>query len=193
MRRPRAKKSGDRKAHRRESAKKRMKRETTMSTPTQTEGENRDTVIGAVFALILEKKAKEYPDLKTFLDKIGMSLGTYYNLTKGAGNPTFWTVERTAKALGVSSWDLLGSDERLVRAWLAGQDIDIDLVAKRVEARRAARESFSLDDFGMKNAEREQAPTDHQQTVVAPAPVESARTTAPARKAPPRPKKTAKA
>ena len=92
---------------------------------------------------------RDYPDLKTFLQKIGMSLGAYYNLAKGVGNPTFWTVERTAKALGVSSWDLLGVDEKLMRAWLAGQNIDVDKVAKRVEKRRKARQGFSLDQFSV--------------------------------------------
>lgn len=124
-----------------------------MSTPTQSEGEDRDTVIGAVFALMLERKSKEYPDLASFLRTIGMSLGSYYNLLKGVGNPTFWTVERTAQALGLSAWDMLGIDSKVVKAWLAGGNIDVEKIQQRVQERRLSRQRFSLDDFSVNEAE----------------------------------------
>jgi hypothetical protein len=120
-----------------------------MAMPKQQEGEDRDSVATALFAIILARKAKEYPNLKTFLDKIGMSLAAYYNLEKGIGNPTFWTVERTAKALGVSVWDMLGVDEKVMRAWLAGQNIDLDRLTQSVEARRQTRQKFSSDHFAI--------------------------------------------
>lgn len=107
-----------------------------MAMPTQQEGEDRNSVAGALFAIVLARKAKEYPNLKSFLEKIGMSLAAYYNLEKGIGNPTFWTVERTAKALGLSVWDMLGVDEKVMRSWLAGQNIDLEKLAQSVEARR---------------------------------------------------------
>ncbi len=118
-----------------------------MAMPKQQEGEDRDSVATALFAIILQRKAKEHPNLKEFLDKIGMSLAAYYNLEKGIGNPTFWTVERTAKALNLSVWDMLGIDERVMRAWLAGQNIDLDKLSQSVEARRQARLKFSADQF----------------------------------------------
>jgi transcriptional regulator with XRE-family HTH domain len=120
-----------------------------MAMPTQQEGEDRDSVAGALFAIVLARKAKEYPNLKTFLEKIGMSLAAYYNLEKGIGNPTFWTVERTAKALGLSVWDMLGVDEKVMRSWLAGQNIDLEKLAQSVEARRQARMKFSADEFAI--------------------------------------------
>lgn len=120
-----------------------------MAMPKQQEGEDRDSVATALFAIILERKAKEYPNLKAFLDKIGMSLAAYYNLEKGIGNPTFWTVERTAKALGLSVWDMLGIDEKVMRAWLAGQNIDLDKLSQSVDARRQARQKFSSDHFAI--------------------------------------------
>lgn len=120
-----------------------------MKMPTQQEGEDRDSIATALFAIILQRKAKEYPNLKTFLDKIGMSLAAYYNLEKGIGNPTFWTVERTAKALGLSIWDMLGVDEKVMRAWLAGQNIDLDKLGQSVDARRQARLKFSADQFAI--------------------------------------------
>ena len=146
----------------------RKRKEVDMSTPTQSEGEDRDTVIGAIFALMLERKSKEYPDLRTFLEKIGMSLGSYYNLCKGVGNPTFWTLERTAKALGVSPWDLLGGEEKLMRAWLAGQNIDVDRVAQRVEQRRQARTGFSVDQFGVNPEGEKKAAIDEETLSIEP-------------------------
>jgi len=120
-----------------------------MAMPKQQEGEDRDSIATALFAIILQRKAKEYPNLKEFLDKIGMSMAAYYNLEKGIGNPTFWTVERTAKALGLSVWDMLGVDEKVMRSWLAGQNIDLDKLSQSVEARRQARLKFSADQFAI--------------------------------------------
>ncbi|MDE2579091.1 MAG: hypothetical protein KGL46_09820 [Hyphomicrobiales bacterium] len=76
-----------------------------------------------------------------------MSVGTFYNIVKGNANPTFWTVERTAKALGVSAWEMLGCNELIMRAWLAGQNVDLVLLTKRVEARRRTREGFSTEEL----------------------------------------------
>jgi hypothetical protein len=120
-----------------------------MVMPKQQEGEDRDSVATALFAIILQRKAKEYPNLKVFLDKIGMSMAAYYNLEKGIGNPTFWTIERTAKALDLSVWDMLGIDEKVMRAWLAGQNIDLDRLTQSVEARRQARSKFVEDEFAI--------------------------------------------
>ena len=130
-----------------------------MAMPKQQEGEDRDSVATALFAIILQRKAKEYPNLKTFLDKIGMSMAAYYNLEKGIGNPTFWTIERTAKALDLTVWDMLGIDEKVMRAWLAGQNIDLDRLTQSVEARRQTRSKFGPDQFAItppasKSAER---------------------------------------
>jgi len=131
--------------------------------PKQQEGEDRDSVATALFAIILARKAKEHPNLKEFLDRIGMSMAAYYNLEKGIGNPTFWTVERTAKALNLSVWDMLGIDEKVMRAWLAGQNIDLDKLSQGVEARRQARLKFAPDQFAI-------TPTAPEPTPAAPAP-----------------------
>ncbi len=160
-----------------------------MKTPTQQEGEDRDSVAGALFAIILQRKAKEYPNLKIFLEKIGMSLAAYYNLEKGIGNPTFWTVERTAKALGLSVWDMLGVDEKVMRAWLAGQNIDLDKLGQSVEARRQARLKFSADQFAItKPAPAEAEPVEQKAepnppVIEKPAAAPKARKTKPRRKA----------
>lgn len=104
-------------------------------TPRQFEGEDRDTLIGAIFALMLEVKAREFPDLKSFLDKAGMSIGYYTALRRGEANPTAYALEKTARALGVSPWELLGANELLIRSYLRDQGIDLDRVTESVKRR----------------------------------------------------------
>ena len=114
----------------------------------QSEGEARQSSMGMIFLLILKEKSKEFSGVKEFLEKIGMSSASYSQLQRGLGNPTFHTVARTAAALGVSEWDMLGIDEALMRQWLAGRNIDLDKVNEVVESQRRAqelsREGFSL-------------------------------------------------
>lgn len=114
---------------------------------TQTEGEARQTIIGTIFSLMLQRKAKAYPDVKVFLEKIGMSSGSYYKLQQGIGNPTVYTIERTAEALGLSPWEMIGIDAKVMRGWLAGQNIDLDKVGQVVETRRRAQQNMTLEDF----------------------------------------------
>lgn len=104
-------------------------------TPRQFEGEDRDSLIGAIFVLMLERKAREFPDLKAFLNKAGMSIGYYAALRKGEANPTAYTLEKTARALGVSPWELLGANELLIRSYLRDQGIDLDRVTESVKRR----------------------------------------------------------
>ena len=114
----------------------------------QTEGEARQSCMGMVFWLILKEKSKEYPGVKEFLQKIGMSSASYSQLQRGLGNPTLHTVSRTAAALGLSEWDMLGIDEKVMRAWLAGRNIDLEKVNEVVDSQRRAQqlssEGFSL-------------------------------------------------
>lgn len=114
----------------------------------QTESEARQSCMGMVFWLILKEKSKEYPGVKEFLQKIGMSSASYSQLQRGLGNPTLHTVARTAAALGLSEWDMLGIDEKVMRAWLAGRNIDLEKVNEVVDSQRRAQqlssEGFSL-------------------------------------------------
>jgi transcriptional regulator with XRE-family HTH domain len=119
---------------------------------TQQEGEARQTSIGMIFSLMLQRKAKEFPDIKVFLDRIGMSRGSYYKLIHGFGNPTFYTAERTAEALGLTVWDLLGIQENVMRAWLAGQNLNLDRVKEVIETRRLAVKNLPPEEFEIRSA-----------------------------------------
>jgi len=89
---------------------------------TQKEGEARQTAIGTIFSAMLQRKSREFPSVEEFLKTIGMSFATYSQLLRGLGNPTAHTITRTGEALGLSGWEMLGLDEKIVRGWLAGQD-----------------------------------------------------------------------
>ena len=117
----------------------------------QQEGEDQQTLWSrpAVRPSFWQRKAKEYPISNPSSTRSACRSPPTTIWKKGIGNPTFWTVERTAKALGLSVWDMLGIDQKVMRAWLAGQNIDLDNLSQSVESRRQARMKFSADEFAI--------------------------------------------
>jgi len=89
----------------------------------------------------------------------------------------------------LSVWDMLGVDEKVMRAWLAGQNIDLDKLGQSVEARRQARLKFSADQFAItKPAPAEAEPVEQKAepnppVIEKPAAAPKARKTKPRRKA----------
>ena len=115
--------------------------------------------------------------MEEFLKTIGMSFATYSQLQRGLGNPTAHTITRTGEALGLSGWEMLGLDEKVVRGWLAGQNIDLSEVNRIVEHQRASTLKIDEDKFSMRHAE-DRAP--QQAAPVAAAKVEEPKKAAPA-------------
>lgn len=91
--------------------------------------------------------------MEEFLKTIGMSFATYSQLLRGLGNPTAHTITRTGEALGLSGWEMLGLDEKVVRGWLAGQDIDLSEVNKIVEHQRGNTLKIDVTKFSMRHVE----------------------------------------
>ncbi|HEY8124514.1 MAG TPA: hypothetical protein VIF88_03730 [Methylocystis sp.] len=120
---------------------------------TQKEGEARQTAIGTIFSAMLQRKSREFPSLEEFLKTIGMSFATYSQLLRGLGNPTAHTITRTGEALGLSGWEMLGLDEKIVRGWLAGQDIDLGQVNTLVAHQRASTIRVDSNKFSMQSLE----------------------------------------
>jgi transcriptional regulator with XRE-family HTH domain len=160
---------------------------------TQKEGEARQTAIGTIFSAMLQRKSREFPSVEEFLKTIGMSFATYSQLLRGLGNPTAHTITRTGEALGLSGWEMLGLDEKIVRGWLAGQDIDLSQVNALVTHQRASTLRVDADKFSLQSLEPK-APE-----AATPAPVakkeepknDVPKKAAPAPKAPAKTKKTA--
>jgi len=120
---------------------------------TQKEGEARQSAMGTIFSAMLQRKSKEFPSVEEFLKTIGMSFATYSQLLRGLGNPTAHTITRTGEALGLSGWEMLGLDEKVVRGWLAGQDIDLSEVNKIVEHQRGNTLKIDVSRFSMRQGE----------------------------------------
>ena len=155
---------------------------------TQKEGEARQTAIGTIFSAMLQRKSREFPSVEEFLKTIGMSFATYSQLLRGLGNPTAHTITRTGEALGLSGWEMLGLDEKIVRGWLAGQDIDLGQVNALVTHQRESTIRIDTNKFSMQSLEPK-APQ-----AAAPEPVEKKeepKRAAPAPKAPAKTKKKA--
>jgi len=153
---------------------------------TQKEGEARQTAIGTIFSAMLQRKSKEFPSVEEFLKTIGMSFATYSQLLRGLGNPTAHTITRTGEALGLSGWEMLGLDEKIVRGWLAGQDIDLGQVNTLVAHQRASTIRIDTNKFSMQSLE----PKAPQAAAAEPAEKkEEPKKAAPAPKAPLRTKK----
>jgi transcriptional regulator with XRE-family HTH domain len=157
---------------------------------TQKEGEARQTAIGTIFSAMLQRKSREFPSVEEFLKTIGMSFATYSQLLRGLGNPTAHTITRTGEALGLSGWEMLGLDEKIVRGWLAGQDIDLGQVNTLVAHQRASTIRVDSNKFSMQSLE----PKAPQAAPAEPAEKkEEPKKAAPAPKAPLRTKKKAEA
>jgi transcriptional regulator with XRE-family HTH domain len=120
---------------------------------TQKEGEARQTAIGTIFSAMLQRKSREFPSVEEFLKTIGMSFATYSQLLRGLGNPTAHTITRTGEALGLSGWEMLGLDEKIVRGWLAGQDIDLGQVNALVTHQRESTIRIDTNKFSMRSLE----------------------------------------
>ena len=155
---------------------------------TQKEGEARQTAIGTIFSAMLQRKSREFPSVEEFLKTIGMSFATYSQLLRGLGNPTAHTITRTGEALGLSGWEMLGLDEKIVRGWLAGLDIDLGQVNALVTHQRESTIRIDTNKFSLQSVEPK-APQ-----AAAPLPAEKKeelRKAAPAPKAPAKTKKKA--
>ncbi len=120
---------------------------------TQKEGEARQTAIGTIFSAMLQRKSREFSSVEEFLKTIGMSFATYSQLLRGLGNPTAHTITRTGEALGLSGWEMMGLDEKIVRGWLAGQDIDLGQVNTLVAHQRASTIRVDSNKFSMQSIE----------------------------------------
>lgn len=74
----------------------------------------------------LEQLALEYDgDITAFLARAGIPQNLFDDIVVGAGNVTCATMEKVAKNLGLSIFELLGLSDNLVREQLATIDIDL--------------------------------------------------------------------
>ncbi|MFN4011589.1 MAG: helix-turn-helix domain-containing protein [Pannonibacter sp.] len=88
------------------------------------EGEH--SILAQIIAIRLQHLEAQSPDVESFIAKLGVGRGTYFDLLRGRGNPTLRTIERVAARLDRSLFALLGFTDAEVRRALLRQGIDYD-------------------------------------------------------------------
>lgn len=113
--------------------------------PIITKDEDEEGWLSILLALRLRQIESEFSGMKEFAEATGLSRGTLYQLRTAKGNPTLVTVERIARHLNISVWDLLSrsSDEHQIRDDLEKHGLSYDEIAHHIEATRAAKKSFT--------------------------------------------------
>lgn len=112
--------------------------------PITTTDDDEEGWLSVLLALRLRQIETKYSGLKELAQATGLSRGTLYQLRTAKGNPTLVTVERIARQLNMSVWDLLSrsSDEEHVREDLNKNGLSYDDISQHIEATKAARKSF---------------------------------------------------
>ncbi|MGD9769458.1 MAG: helix-turn-helix domain-containing protein [Pseudolabrys sp.] len=73
-----------------------------------------------------------------FQRKLGLARGTYYQIARGLGNPTFLTIQRIATALNMSVFELLGFEDDDARRAMKKTGLDLDKVMTAIEKKNYA-------------------------------------------------------
>lgn len=97
----------------------------------------------AIAVARMRREQAKYPSVQAFVQKLGISEGTYNLLVNGGTNPTVDTLEKIAAGLGLTFFELIGNiDVETLRKRLALVRLDLDAITKTVEAYDAAMAGF---------------------------------------------------
>ncbi|MBD3847412.1 MULTISPECIES: transcriptional regulator [Bosea] len=106
------------------------------------------SILNEMIAIRLQQLEIENGGMEKLLPKTGLARQTYYQMLRGAGNPTLKTIERLAASLHMSVFELLGFEVEDARRALQRGGVDYDdlssAIAKKNRAQRTiAREARS--------------------------------------------------
>ena len=106
------------------------------------------SILNEMIAIRLQQLEIENGGMEKLLPKTGLARQTYYQMLRGAGNPTLKTIERLAASLNMSVFELLGFEVEDARRALQRGGVDYDdlssAIAKKNRAQRTiAREARS--------------------------------------------------
>lgn len=106
--------------------------------------EDEEGWLSVLLALRLRQIEAEVGGIKALAEATGLSRGTLYQLRTAKANPTLVTVERMARHLNMSVWELLSrsGDEKQVRGDLEKNGLSYDEIAHHIEMTRAAKRSL---------------------------------------------------
>lgn len=100
------------------------------------EGEH--SILAQILAIRLQQLEAQSSDAESFIAKLGVGRGTYFDLLHARGNPTLRTIERVAASLGQSVFALLGFTDVEVRNALKRQGIGYDELRDALAERKVA-------------------------------------------------------
>ena len=97
----------------------------------------------AIAVARMRREQAKYPSVQAFVQKLGISEGTYNLLVNGGTNPTIDTLEKIAAGLGLTFFELIGNiDVETLRKRLGMVRLDLEAITKTVEKYDAAMAGF---------------------------------------------------
>ncbi|KPH83087.1 XRE family transcriptional regulator [Bosea vaviloviae] len=100
------------------------------------EGEH--SILAQILAIRLQQLEAQSPDVESFIAKLGLGRGTYFDLLRGQGNPTLRTIERVAARLDQSLFELVGLTDADLRHATKRVGIDYDELRGALAERKFA-------------------------------------------------------
>jgi transcriptional regulator with XRE-family HTH domain len=105
--------------------------------------EGAHSVLAQILAIRLQQLEAQSPDVESFIKKLGVGRGTYFDLLHARGNPTLRTVTKVAARLGQSVLELIGFTDSEVRRALTRQGIDYDELQAGLAERKIAEDRIT--------------------------------------------------
>ncbi|MBX9910619.1 MAG: XRE family transcriptional regulator [Beijerinckiaceae bacterium] len=98
------------------------------------------SILNEMLAMRLQELEAKSNDSAAFIGTLGIGKGTYYDISRAKGNPTFRTIERIAARLNMSVFELLGFNEDDARRALKRNGVDYDELTSAIADRSKADE-----------------------------------------------------
>lgn len=95
-------------------------------------------MLAQIIAIRLRQLEAQSPDVESFIAKLGVGRGTFFDLLRGQGNPTLRTIEKVAARLDQSLFDLVGLTDAEVRRATKRVGIDYDELKAALAERKTA-------------------------------------------------------
>lgn len=95
-------------------------------------------MLAQILAIRLQQLEAQSSDAESFIKRLGIGRGTYFDLVRGQGNPTLRTIERVAAKLDQSVFELVGLTDADVRRATKRVGIDYDELQAALAERKIA-------------------------------------------------------
>lgn len=101
------------------------------------------SILNEMIAIRLQQLEIENGGMEKLLPKTGLARQTYYQMLRGAGNPTLKTIERLASSLNMSVFELLGFEVEDARRALQRGGVDYDDLSSAIARKNRAQRTIA--------------------------------------------------